>query len=251
MAKTNTFFSIRTQAISTAVISVVLLLTLWQIKQQAAQQRQDYQNAVYFVEANAKLAKGSDYLTSEARAFSVTKKIQHLNNFWNEVNVTKRRDAAVATLKELNGDEALVSLLVESKANSDALIQTELTSMRAVLEAIEVPVADMPKAVADFTLPAKVNAMSKAEKINYAQQILFDKKYYADKRSIMAPLEKFQGLIAESMEADRLSQSGQTTASLYTAKALALLLVILGVNTVSYQHNHRVLVHHQAQPQNT
>tara|TARA_B100001989_G_C24551179_1_gene474930 strand:- start:5072 stop:5821 length:750 start_codon:yes stop_codon:yes gene_type:complete len=230
MSKNKSFMSMRTQAFLTAALSFVLLLTLFQLKQKTAQQRLDYQNAVYFVEANAKLAKGSDYLTSEARAFSVTKKIEHLNNFWNEVNVTKRRDAAVATLKELNGDEALLSLLVESKANSDALIQTELTSMRAVLEAIEVPVSNMPKPVADYTLPAKVSAMSKAEKINYAQQILFDKKYYADKRSIMAPLEKFQKLIASSMEANRLSQSGQTTASLYIAKALTVLLVILGVN---------------------
>ena len=232
MSASKTLFSIRTQAIFTTILAVLLILTLWQMQQLDNQQRQDYQNAVYFVEANAQLAKASDYLTAEARAFSVTKKVEHLNNYWDEVNVVKRRDAAVAVLEQLNGDGKLVRLLVKSKANSDALIQTELASMRAVLESMNTPVADMPKPVAEFSLSGKVNAMSNAEKLNYAQQILFDKQYYRDKRSIMAPLAEFQSLIKEGIEADMTNQQSQAVHTLYMAKAMALLLVILGINIV-------------------
>lgn len=48
------------------------------------------------------LADASDYLTDEVRKYAVTGEIEHLYNYWYEVEVTKRRDNAIDTLISYN-----------------------------------------------------------------------------------------------------------------------------------------------------
>ncbi len=218
------------QASIATLLSILLLLSVWNLNQGINRERLDYKNAIEFVEASATLGKASDYLTAEARAFSVTQNPQHLNNYWDEVNTTKRRDAAVDTLKKLNGDQALLDLLVESKANSDALIQTELQSMRAVMEANGTPVADMPQPVAQYILPEEIQGLSAQEKIEHAQKILFDQKYYADKRSIMEPLSTFTSLIDKSIQEQIIEQNNSVSHLVMTIMGLSIVLFVVSAS---------------------
>lgn len=213
------------QASIATSLSMLLFLSAWHLSQSMHREHVDYQNAIEFVEASAALGKASDYLTAEARAFSVTQKAKHLNNFWNEVNTTKRRDASVATLKKLNGDQKLLDLLVQSKANSDALIQTELESMRAVMEATGVPVAEMPKPIAQYALPEAVKKLTKQGKIEHAQKILFDQKYYDNKRSIMDPLKRFTTLMDKSIQDQVIEQKNNVSHLVVSIKVLSIMLV--------------------------
>ena len=156
--------------------------------------------------------------------------MKHLDNFWREVNEVKRRDAAISLLQQMQGGKALLSLLEKSKADSDALIKTELTSMRLVLDVLKTPVADMPKAVADFKLPGNLATMSEGDKVSHAQAILFDQQYYKDKRSIMQPLEQYQQLITKNMQKAAESQVHITKLIVLLSEILVIVLLLIGFN---------------------
>ena len=162
-----------TKLFAIAALSTLLFLFIWHLGSTISQERSVMQNMTFFLEASHTMEKASDYLTSEARAFSVTQDVKHLNNFWTEVEIERRREDAVAVIVALNGDPNLLSLLQESKANSDALVETELASMRLVLEAKHQSVKNMPAAIADYTLPESYASLSDAQKIIQAQKMLF------------------------------------------------------------------------------
>lgn len=138
------------------------------------------------------LAQKSDHLTSEARNFAVTANPKHLMNYWDEINLNKKREYAVIRLKQLSANEDEITLLAQSKANSDALTLTEVKSMRLVLDAHNVPEKLMPTPVGHYILSTNENNMSPNQKILLAQKILFDDTYKQNKRLIMDPIETFE-----------------------------------------------------------
>ena len=134
-------------------------------------------------------------MTAEARSFSVTADPTHLEAYWHEVDVYKHRDKAISLLKKLSDDPKEVSLLVKSKKNSDALILTEVRSMKLVLDAYHVPTSLLPSVVARYAL-SKQDAMKTPEqKIRLAQTIMFDKQYFMDKNKIMGPIIEFNKVL--------------------------------------------------------
>ena len=103
------------------ILTIIIILlcissyTLWTISTEWKNELNNFQEEITFLQAGAQLAKASDYLTAEARAFRVTGDPRHLKIYWNEVNDTKRRDTAIATLKSLSSDNNLINLLIQSK----------------------------------------------------------------------------------------------------------------------------------------
>ena len=216
-----------TNLFAIAALSTLLFLFIWHLGSEITQERSVMQNMTFFLEASHTMEKASDYLTSEARAFSVTQDVKHLNNFWTEVEIERRREDAVAIIVALNGDPNLLSLLQESKANSDALVETELASMRLVLEAKHQTVKNMPAPVAEYTLPESYASLSDAQKISQAQKMLFDKKYYDSKASIMGPLDVFRAAIEEGLARKAQDRNHVISMLLLLSKALAVAIVII------------------------
>lgn len=81
------------------------------------------------------LADASDYLTDEARKFSVTGDIEHLYNYWYEVYEEKTRDRVINSLSAIDPPENETALLAEAKKYSDTLIKTETVSMNLMFTA--------------------------------------------------------------------------------------------------------------------
>src|SRR5262245_57009805 len=67
------------------------------------------------------LAAASDYLTDEARRYAVTADDRFLEAYWDQINVTRRRDHVLADLKQLGATQEEFDLLNLAKQNSDAL----------------------------------------------------------------------------------------------------------------------------------
>ena len=66
--------------------------------------------------AAADLQTGSDYLTEKVRSFVVTGDLGYLEQFYEEVNVTRRRENAVEALDALLPDRAGTPVAVENPA---------------------------------------------------------------------------------------------------------------------------------------
>jgi hypothetical protein len=220
------------------ILTIMILLLcissycLWTISTETTKERTNYHDEIIFLQAGEQLAKASDYLTAEARAFSVTGDPRHLENYWHEVNTKKQRNLAIATLESLNSDNNLNNLLIQSKRNSDALIQTELQSMRAVLEAYKVPDDLMPPPIDQFSLPHNVEILDAQKKILSAQKILYDKQYYLDKQSIMAPIAAFNKLAFTHIEKKISNANKKIDTFVLTLKILLIALIFLSISMI-------------------
>jgi hypothetical protein len=180
---------------------ILLLLTLFMsflsfsIKTLIHAERTTRKDELMMIKMGVQLAKGSDFLTAQARRFAVTANPKALQAYWHEVNVLKNRDQAVQHLKRLSAKKEEIRLLEQSKENSDQLINTEARSMRLVMDAYHIAPNRMPLPIRSYLLSEKDNQLSGTDKILLAQLILFDDQYQHDKALIMDPIELFKATL--------------------------------------------------------
>nr|MCR5370425.1 EAL domain-containing protein [Clostridium sp.] len=104
--------------------------------------------------AASEMESGSDYLTDRVRCFVVTGDIEYLKDYFEEVDVTRRRDRAVEDLEELlEGREGgALGALNTALDLSNELVQTEYLAMRMTLETGEYSAEDIPDEIAAIKL---------------------------------------------------------------------------------------------------
>ena len=172
-------------------------------------ERTVYKDQLEIIELGHQLANRSNFLTSEARAFAVTRESKHLKNYWHEVNVEKTREYTVSRLKQLSALPSEIKLLTQSKRNSDSLIFTEIRSMKLVLEAYHVPNYLQPSSIQKYELPQFEKNLSANDKLILAETIMFDEQYYLDKEKITGPITTFNSQLQERINLDILEAQQQ------------------------------------------
>lgn len=118
-------------------------------------------------ELGEKLAKSSDYLTSEIRRYVQFGNRVHHDNFWVEVRVTRGREKALERLKELKVLPSELAYIEKAKKHSDRLIKTEEKAMAAVEQK-------------DF---------------DESRRLVFGKHYDDQKNLIVGNIKKFQDIV--------------------------------------------------------
>ena len=187
-------------------------------------ERQALERQTEFQSLGVELNAASDFLTNQARKFAVTTDTAALDDYWTEINVTGTRGRVVARLEELGATEKELGLIQTAKNNSDALVNTESRSMRLVLEAKGVAEAQMPAAIAGFSLSEADARLSNPEKLETAESIMFDAKYEQDKSIIAGPIAEFQALMTSRVAEDVSSARAGTRQAIIV---LAVLTVVI------------------------
>lgn len=184
-----------------------------------------------FKQLGIDLADASDYLTDEARKFAVTRKIVHLEKYWEEINVTKTRDKVISRLQELDSPKEELELLAKAKKYSDALVDTERRTMRLVMEALQVNESDMVPEVASFKLSEEDKRLSNEDKLLKAIEIMYDARYDSDKKNIMDPIAQFQNImnlrLESELEAARRGTARATALQIILAMVIIVAIAIL------------------------
>ena len=138
-------------------------------------------------EAAASLLDASDYLTQEARCYVVLGDRRHLENYFEEAEVTRRREQAIAVMEEhLPNSSALFSLKT-AMDKSVALMTREYYAMMLVLSAEGDE--DIPEAMRDVKLSEKDTTLTPEAKKQFAQTIMHNDDYYLQKYRIRTNLE--------------------------------------------------------------
>lgn len=88
---------------------------------------------------------GSDTLTRQVRLAAATGEQTYIDAYFEEANVTRSRETALADLSALHGGEDAVTSLEQALSASMDLMQTEYYAMRLVEEAIRPPAAQWPR----------------------------------------------------------------------------------------------------------
>ena len=129
---------------------------------------------------------GSDYLTECVRAFAVTGDRQYMDDYLEEVQVTRRRDLAVDSLEGLlqGSESGAYEDLSKALGYSNELMEREYVAMRLRLESQGVALEDMPDAVRDAELTPEQAALSPEEKQLAAEALVFDDEYKSFKDQI-------------------------------------------------------------------
>ena len=214
------------------VLTILLFLSDYLIDN--SHTKMDEANTRYHsAEASAgDLEAGSDYLTVNVRSFVVTGDLDHLEKYFEEVNVTKRRDQALNNLEVLlegNDNEAYMSLQ-QGLELSNELMDLEYHAMR--LTQISNGYADtmVPEEVSTYPLSAEERDLSREDLKKKAQALVFGDDYSEHKDQIRACVTQCteqlinnsgQELVAVRDKMDRLM-------GLQTGLLIALMLVVLG-----------------------
>jgi methyl-accepting chemotaxis protein len=201
----STSLAARTKLIVGIVVgvSIAVLSLLFFTSRSLEAERLAVVRKAEFRQLGLDLAGASDYLTNEARRYTIFGTKTHHDNYWREVNETKTRDRVVQRLKELGAPKAELDLIEKAKQNSDALIQTEDAAMKAVA----------------------------AGDLETARKLMFDENYDRNKQRIAEPLEEFQRMM-NRRAGQEASEAQATAAMIMRIAEIVVALLAIGVAAV-------------------
>ena len=176
------------------------------------------------------LMEASDYLTENVQRFTLTGDVKYLNQYFEEANVSKRRDQALMTMSENHADENLVQQLQEALNESQDLMDDEKYAMILVIDAMGITKypEDLRPLVHDL---AKDDEFKSAEeKIKLAQDKVMGDEYYASKEIIRTKLKNSLEMMDDQMTATRRKTSADMMRELSANRIVVIaLVVILGI----------------------
>ena len=170
---------------------------------------------------------GSDYLTEQARYFALTGKKEYINNYFEEANVTKRRDNAVEAVQEQLADSDSDLYLTEAMALSVELMDAEYYSMRLVIEANGYDLQEFDEKVQAVVLSDKDQALSKDEKMDRAFEMLVNSYYREMKAAISENMQRCLDSLVGEAEKQQISATEELEGMLYKQYGLVLVLVVV------------------------
>ena len=134
--------------------------------------------------ATASMQAASDYLTAEARAFIATGDTTRAARFFEETEVTRRRDLALEDIRKILDSPSAYGYLSAALDSSNELLEIECYAMRLAAESYGCTSSELPERLwsvslenADLQLPAEAQR-------NKALEMVFDETYQRLKDTI-------------------------------------------------------------------
>ena len=205
-----------------AVLAAIAIVMLVQLTSANAKEEATHERYEECVDATNDLMTASDYLTSQSRMYVVTGDVQYLDNYLEEINVTKSRDAAVETLERESGDAQAAMRLAEALQESNDLAVRELYAMRLTADATGV--YPLPPDIAAVELDSADAALSAGEKRELANVMLLG-TVYNDMKSLI--IEDVDGCTGELISG--LHQAEDMTAQTVSNLLRALIVIVIAL----------------------
>ena len=172
-------------------------------------------------QATSELMQASDYLTEEAQGYTVMRERKHMENYFTEANVARRRDNAIITMEATLPDSAALADLMAGMAESVSLMDREYYAMRLMMEALGDE--DYPEAIRNVALSEEHSALNPEEKILLAQRMMHDDTYYEQKNRIRADMAACITELKAGVHGDQQSMEDQTRRKMIVVSGLILL----------------------------
>ena len=174
------------------------------------------------------LMDGSDYLTEQVRLYAMTQQTYYRNRYFKEVNVTRRREEALETLRTyFEGTEPFTALEAALEC-SDELMNTEYYSMRLVAEMSGTDKAAWPEALKAVTLTPEDEALSSAAKLRKAQALVCDESYQKARSEITRDVSScMDSLIAMTQEQEKRASDAFTLMYRSMEAGIAVLVLLM------------------------
>lgn len=182
----------------------------------------------------ADMQAGSDYLTDRVRTFIVTGDPESAEDFFYEVEVTRRRDLAVESMEAaLSGSDGALYLSAALQA-SNQLAEIERYAMRLAAAGNGLDIGTLPAALRTVTLTAADEALSAEEKLVRAREMVFDVTYQTHKEDIRENLALCEQALIGETEAIQRKSTGRLENALTVQTLLIAIVVMLVILIVLY-----------------
>ena len=214
-------------AASMVVISVFLVLSVvftFIFYRQMIRTSRDY---VEWREKAGEMLVASDYLTEQVRTFVETGDRKHMQNYFTEANVTKRRDHSLAFIKEIFPNSESYLALEHAMAQSMLLMETEFYAMRLKAESMGDDLSTYPDEVRSVVETEADAALSAQEKGELARARLFNKYYIQRKTEISSKTNACLDELILDLDARQRAAETKLNLSLILELALILLFIVL------------------------
>lgn len=170
-----------------AVQCLVMVFNFWNLEKEFNIYVDSSNEYSVVSKAAINLQTGSDYLTEQVRYFVITRDIGHMKNYFEERDVTKRRETAIEELKKQQSMGKAVDFLESALFESKKLENLEYYAMRLMVDALGIKDSSdfiIPESVKLVQLSEKDKALSNDYKISQAWLLLFSNEYLAEKNMI-------------------------------------------------------------------
>lgn len=171
--------------------------------------------------------RASDFLTTEVNEFLVTGDVTHLEEYFEEVNVTKRRETAVNELaKHVNISYEDVQMAFEE---SQKLMEREIYAMKLACVSHGYRMENLPEEIQQMTLEAADLALTPDEQLEKARQMVHDESYNQSKDIIYAELNIFVEKVMDGLDQKMLVGEATLEHAMHLAQVGLVALVCLNL----------------------
>ena len=177
----------------------------------------------------ADMQAGSDYLTDRVRTYIVTGDEKSAEDFFYEVEVTRRRDLAIESMESLFSGTDSARYLTEALQKSNALAEIERYAMRLAAEGNDLKGDGVPAQLRTVQLTDADLALSKEEMLEKAREMVFDETYQTYKQGIRDNTATCEDILIGEMEASHR----ETAQRLENALVLQSFLIVVVVAAVA------------------
>ena len=180
-------------------------------------------------QAVANMQAASDYLTAEARSFIATGDIQRAANFFEETEVTRRRDRALEDIETIFDNPAAYSYLTVAMDSSNRLFEIECYAMRLAAESYGCTPGKLPESLRAVTLKGADLQLTAEEQRDKALGMVFDEVYQQHKDTISRNVSlSVETLIDETRE-QQMESSKQLLRQIYREDVLIVIMLLMAL----------------------
>ena len=218
----------------TVVLAVALLLVVLSTNRSFNNLEQATERYVLARKDAADMQAGSDYLTDRVRTFIVTGDPASAEDFFREIEVTRRRDIAMENMEASLSGTTTARYLNAALLTSNQLAEIERYAMRLGVAGQGLDISAMPKPLQEVELTAEDGALTPEEQLSKARELVFDKAYQSAKQTIRDNIARCEEALIGETEAAQKRCTRQLETALTTQTLLILVVVLVVIAMVLY-----------------
>lgn len=178
--------------------------------------------------AAKQLQDGSDYLTEQVRLYVATGQQTYMDLYFEEANVTMRRDHALETLQESFGGTDTFDALQKAMDCSRNLMDTEYYAMRLMADSLGTDASLLPEELQSVVLSDEDLALSAEEKQTQALDLVCNDAYQESRNEITSDVSDcMQKLITKTQNRQGRATTIFSDMYLKLEISLAVLVVLM------------------------
>ena len=217
--------------VATIVLAAMLLYAAMQVSDSYRVMHEATNQYIECQQDTQKMMEASDYLTDRVRCFVVTGDKQYVDDFFEEVNVTRRRDDAIESMETMLAGTETQSYLQEALRYSNELVNIENYAMRLAAEAYSLDLQQFPEEVRSVAIDSRHALLNAENQRSAAIDLVFNNEYQKYKSIIRDYVNKCSDALIDSARASHQDSSDHMLAVIHqqTLLLVILMLAVLGI----------------------